>query len=176
MNANIIIESRSLQLRLTTAEDLNYVIETEGHADSREYVFAWPLVRHLEAIGNEDEIHLIIQNHEQKRIGYIILRGCSNPNDSIELIRINISDQGKGYGKQAIRLIQEYVFLHLHAHRLWLDVKETNTRAKHVYESAGFVVEGTLRECIKTNEAYESLTLMGILISEFQRLREKEIL
>ena len=176
MNLEIIIESREMQLRLTTPADLEYVIETERHADNREYVFAWDLERHLEAINNENELHLIIQNHEKKRIGYMILRGCSDPNDSIELTRVSISNKGHGYGKQAIRLIQEYVFLHLQAHRLWLDVKETNSRAKHVYESAGFVVEGTLRECIKTNGAYESLTLMGILNSEFQCLSEKECL
>jgi len=100
LNSDIIIESREMQLRLTTSADLEYVIETERHLENREYVFAWALERHLEAINNEDELHLIIQNHEKKRIGYMILRGCSNPNDSIELTRINISDKGHGYGNK----------------------------------------------------------------------------
>ena len=41
------------------------------------------------------------------------------------------------------------------AHRLWLDVKEQNTRARAVYEKEGFRYEGTLRECLKGPEGFE---------------------
>ncbi|WP_315969956.1 GNAT family protein [Brevibacillus massiliensis] len=82
-------------------------------------------------------------------------------------MRIVITDKGKGYGKEATGLIQDFVFTQLKAHRLWLDVKDHNLRAIHVYESAGFQVEGKLRECIRTDDRYESLIIMGILEREY---------
>lgn len=117
-------------------------------------------------------LHVVIEDLIGVKIGYMILAGLTNDNDCIELTRINISHKGRGYGKQAIRLIQKYVFHHLHAHRLWLDVKDFNDRAKHVYESSGFIAEGLLRECIKKNDAYESLIIMGILRNEYLKLTE----
>lgn len=105
-------------------------------------------------------------------MGYIILAGLTNKNNCIELVRINIADNGKGFGKESIKLIQEFVFNDLKAHRLWLDVKEQNNRAKHVYELAGFKVEGLLRECLKKEESYESLIIMGKLKDKYNRLRE----
>ena len=51
----------------------------------------------------------------------------------------------KGLGRACVRLLKRMAFRDLHAHRLWLDVKARNLRAKALYESEGYVVEGTLR-------------------------------
>jgi RimJ/RimL family protein N-acetyltransferase len=61
--------------------------------------------------------------------------------------------------------------------RLWLDVKESNERARHVYESEGFLVEGILRECLKGEYGFESLVVMSILRDEYddaQQVTEPE--
>ena len=55
-----------------------------------------------------------------------------------------------------------------HNHRLWLDVKVQNQRAQAIYKAAGFVVEGTLRECLKSEYGYESLMIMSILQQEYK--------
>ena len=64
---------------------------------------------------------------------------------SLEFRRIVITDKGKGYGRESLRLIKKMAFEELSAHRLWLDVKDHNLRARHVYEAEGFMVEGVLR-------------------------------
>jgi diamine N-acetyltransferase len=56
----------------------------------------------------------------------------------------------------------------LTAHRLWLDVKEWNLRARTLYEREGFRYEGTLRECCKETTGYSSLIVMSILESEYR--------
>lgn len=40
-------------------------------------------------------------------------------------------------------------------------------RAKKLYESEGFIVEGCLRECLKTFDKWESLIIMSILKKEY---------
>ncbi|MFU1792606.1 GNAT family N-acetyltransferase [Paenibacillus azoreducens] len=168
MSGNI-IKSDQILLRRTQAEDLDFVLDTEAVEDSRRYVFTWPKEKHEFAMNNDDQLHIIIENMAGEKLGYIILAGLRNEHHCIELTRINMASKNKGYGKEAISLIQNYVFHKLQAHRLWLDVKEDNARARHVYESAGFTMEGTLRECIHTNGVYESLVIMGMLASEYKQ-------
>jgi len=64
-------------------------------------------------------------------------------------------------------MVKKLCFEEWRAHRLWLDVKEHNMRARHLYESEGFVREGVLRECIRNGETYESLIVMSMLEQEY---------
>ena len=78
-----------------------------------------------------------------------------------------MAEKGKGYGRSALDQIKQQAFEDYSAHRLWLDVIEPNHRARKLYEQAGFVYEGTLRECHKTETGFVSLVLMSMLRSEY---------
>ena len=65
-----------------------------------------------------------------------------------------IVQKGQGYGHAALRLLKKVAFEQWQAHRLWLDVKDFNHRARHLYAAEGFVVEGTLRECLKNGDSF----------------------
>ena len=53
-----------------------------------------------------------------------------------------MTEKGRGHGRAALRLAIELAFEEHGAHRLWLDVKPHNERARALYRSAGFVEEG----------------------------------
>ncbi|QJC50908.1 GNAT family N-acetyltransferase [Paenibacillus albicereus] len=171
---NDLIISNELRIRKTDSEDLDYVLATEQHPESTDFVFLWSREKHLASISNQDHLHLIIENSDRRHIGYFILSGRTSPNSCIELIRMNMSAKGKGHGTKALRLLLDYLVHHLHVHRVWLDVMETNSRALHVYRSVGFKEEGILRECIKTRTGFESLIIMGILKSEWHDCDKSE--
>ena len=82
-------------------------------------------------------------------------------------MRIVITDKGSGYGKSAVSLIKQWCFEVQNAHRLWVDVLEHNTRARHVYKTQGFICEGILRECIKAENSYQSLAVMSVLSKDY---------
>lgn len=125
----------NLRLRLTAARDLQFVLNAEQSADNRDYVGQWSIEQHRAALSDLDIQHLVVEQlGDQNLIGYIILAGITSPNQSIEFRRIVVTEKGRGYGKQALRLTKQLVFEHLHAHRLWLDVLASNLRARHVYE------------------------------------------
>ncbi len=152
----------------TSENDLDFVLSAEQNVENRSFVTVWSREQHLDAIRNQDLRPLIIQDTaDGKRVGYIILAGLADVNRSIEFRRIVVTEKGKGYGREALRLVKEMAFQELKAHRLWLDVKEHNVRARELYESEGFVAEGLLRECVKGESGFESLVVMSILISEF---------
>ena len=156
-----------VRLRPTAEEDLAFVMDAERHEENSPFVVWWARDRHQDTLSNEDQAHLILERTEDARaVGYVILAGLANVDASIEFLRIVVTEKGRGYGRAALRLVKKLAFEELGAHRLWLDVKEYNHRARRAYESEGFVVEGTLRECLKAGDAFESLVVMSILESE----------
>ena len=146
---------------------MNYVLETEQDPESKNFILLWSREQHEEAIGNTDYLHLVVEDRDRKQIGYVIVLGMLNPNSCFEILRINLSVRNKGYGKKVMKLVMNYLFIQLEAHRVWLDVREGNIRAINLYKSLGFKLEGTLRECIKNEGKYDSLLLMGILKTEY---------
>jgi diamine N-acetyltransferase len=110
--------------------------------------------------------HLIVES--DVAIGYVIVYGLTDPNQNLCIQRIVITQKGKGYGKATLRLIQELAFGTWNAHRLWLDVKDFNDRARHVYESVGFQFEGILRDVVKVEDRFESYAILSILKPEYK--------
>ena len=158
----------SIRLVGTRENDLDFVLSAEQSAENRSFVTVWTREQHLGALSNKDLCSLIIENTaDGRRVGYIILAGLADINQSIEFRRMVVTEKGKGYGREALRLVKQIAFHELKAHRLWLDVKDHNVRARHLYESEGFVAEGLLRECIKGEVGFESLVLMSMLSSEY---------
>ncbi len=158
-----------IELRRTTENDLEYVLSAEGDEQNRRFITAWPEEKHRGVLDDADIEHLIIESKPtNQHIGFVILAGLQSENRNIEFMRIVITEKGKGYGRAAVRAIKRHAFDTLEAHRLWLDVKEHNMRARVLYENEGFHYEGTLRECIKGSDGFESLVVMSMLEQEYR--------
>ena len=156
-----------ISLRKTEEKDLDYVLAAEQDPANRMFVIPWSRDEHRQALVKPDLAHLIVQG--DRELGYVILAGLQDPNETIEFRRIVITEKGKGFGKRAVQLVKELAFDRYRANRLWLDVKEGNQRAQSLYKAQGFVVEGVLRQRLKTETGYESLVVMSILREEYER-------
>ncbi len=167
MNMHLIMKVNKPNLCLCKTEevDLDYIVSAENDHENRQYIIPWSREQHLQAILNPDTAHLIVKN--ETRIGYVILAGLLDFNQTIEFRRIVITEKGKGYGKATVEIVKKLAFETYNAHRLWLDVKVQNKVAQAVYKKSGFVVEGILRECLKVDSKYDSLIIMSILQQEY---------
>jgi RimJ/RimL family protein N-acetyltransferase len=154
-------------LRPTEVDDLSYVVAAEQHDENNAFIVSWTYDQHRGALFGTDLAHLIVEDESGKLVGFIILAGLESPHQNIEFRRIVITEKGKGYGQEAIQQVQRFAFTRLSAHRLWLEVKEGNHRARYIYEKLGFREEGILRECLKNGEQFESLVVMSILSHEY---------
>ena len=163
----ILIENSDVKIIYTKEQDLPFILEAER--ENSEFVGQWTIEQHGKALNDEDILHLLIKETDGINIGYIIIKGLTNQNDSIELMRIVITEKNKGYGKIVLSLLKKWCFEIKHAHRLWLDVREKNIGAQYVYEKQGFKNEGILRECIKYGNSYQSLIVMSILSQEYKK-------
>lgn len=161
------------RLRPTMQSDLDYVLSLERDPENLPYITPWEKIQHEAAIRFPDFRHFIIEaGPELERGGFLILIGCRNQHQSIELKRMVVQNKHQGVGRAALRVVKKIAFDDLGAHRFWLDIKKRNTRAQALYVSEGFVFEGELREAVKVEDGYDSLVVMSMLQEEYARRRK----
>jgi diamine N-acetyltransferase len=157
----------AIRLRSTTRDDLDFVVAAEHDLDNQRFIIPWLRDRHAAALSDPDIAHRILDDDSFGRVGFVIVASLTNPHDNLEFRRIVVTAKRRGLGRTAVRLVKRFAFVERRAHRLWLDVKEQNRRARLLYETEGFVVEGVLRECLKGAQGFESLVVMSMLTHEY---------
>ena len=84
-------------------------------------------------------------------------------------VRILVGPRGRdrGLGSEAVRLVVAHAFATTDLHRIGLEVFAFNPRAQHVYERAGFVVEGRLRDAFRFDGERIDAVVMSLLRPEW---------
>ena len=163
-----------VRLRPTMQSDLEFVVSLEQDPENLPFITPWERTQHEAAIRFPDFRHFIVEGGEGlASVGFLILIGCRSQHQSLELKRMVVRSKGEGFGRAALRVAKKVAFDDLGAHRFWLDVKKRNVRAKALYDSEGFVVEGELRESVKVQGGFESLIVMSVLAAEFAARRAR---
>ncbi len=170
---------QNLKFRRAIVEDLEFVWEVENDPENVLLIGQNSLAEHTASIQDEDHQYWMAELHHgvvkdrtpvKTRIGFVILKGCTNPHQSVELYRIALKERDKGYGYKFLKFIQGITFEHGRVHRVWIDVLSTNARAIAVYEKVGFIREGCLRECYRSPSGeFETLYLYAMLSHEYQK-------
>lgn len=78
----------------------------------------------------------------------------------------------RGIGTEVTKLMVVYGFEKLNLNRIWLGVNAENKGGVRAYEKAGFVHEGILRQEQYRNFQYYDVVRMGLLRSEYEKMRE----
>jgi RimJ/RimL family protein N-acetyltransferase len=157
-----------VKLRRTGEADLDFVIAAEADREASPWVTQWSRERHREAIVHSDEAHLIAVDDEGERIGFVLLAGLADEHRSLELRRIVVTEPGRGTGREVLRLAVDRCFREHAAHRVWLDVKPGNERAKRAYRAVGFSYEATMRD-VQRNAGgqWDTLEIMSVLAGDW---------
>ena len=157
-----------VRLRPTMQSDIPFVLSLEHDDANLPFITPWERTQHEAAIRFPDFRHFFVVGGDGRdAAGFVILIGCRSQHHSLELKRMVIQDKRQGYGRAALRIAKKIAFDDLGAHRFWLDVKSRNTVAKSLYDSEGFVPEGTLREAVKVPGGFDSMIVMSMLHAEF---------
>ncbi|GAA2387786.1 MULTISPECIES: GNAT family N-acetyltransferase [Gordonia] len=103
-----------------------------------------------------------------RRVGLVELVYIDQVHRNCEFqIIIAPGEQGRGYAGAATRAALDFAFRSLNLHKVYLLVDTENAAAIHVYEKAGFVVEGVLRREFFADGAYRDATRMGIFQDDY---------
>ena len=160
-------QDNEIVLRPTHLTELPFILTAERHPENSPYIGQWSQGQHQRMMTHADAAHLIAI-YNDRPVGYVILTGLESPHQAINLQRIVVTEKGQGYGRQILRWVKAFAFNQLDCHCLWLDVIASNQRAKSLYKSEGFVLEGILRDRWKTADGYEPMLMMSLLEAEFR--------
>lgn len=113
---------------------------------------------------SDENRHFAIVNGSDEYLGTVSLKAISQEDRSAEYaVVVRKAARGTGVAKLATKELLDYAFHTLGLHRVYLNVLEKNQHARHFYTKCGFVYEGTSRDAILLDGAYESLAWYGII-------------
>ena len=179
------LAGKKTYLRGLQAKDLeDYLIDWYNDREVTRYLFrgtypGTPERLQLEYQANcastRDIELLLLERKDDIALGVAGLYGINPVAHSAEL-RMLIGEKsywGKGYATEATQLLLAYAFEVLNLHKVYLGVNAAQGNAVRVYEKAGFVREGRLRDEIYRNGRYYDAIRMSILKSEYQQEKYK---
>jgi RimJ/RimL family protein N-acetyltransferase len=161
-----------VRLRRAGADDLDFVVATEGMAHNHLRIGQWPRERHEACLADADYAYWLALDDQDRPLGYAILRGLTDRHGNVALQRISIAAPGQGTGRAFLVALADWAFAETSCHRFWFDVFIDNAVARALYRAIGFVEEGVQRESIvRVDGQRASLVQMSTLRPEWQALR-----
>ncbi len=168
MTEGYIVQNNRIGFRPSTEDDIELIMEMENDIENSPYIRLWNREKHMAAIDDDNIAQVMVETVDTKTVvGIVILIGLKDADRNLEFKRIAIKDKGMGFGRDAVQLIKKFAFENAGVHRLWLEVIEYNDRARKLYETEGFIFEGTHRKSMKVGDKYFSLHVMSILDEEY---------
>lgn len=166
------LTGKLVHLRLLEANDLALLARWRNDPDA----FRWFSSAHLIAESEQADWYERYRRDATQRqwmieklggdtVGTLALMNIDHHHQSAEVGRvlINGEQRGRGYAREATKLLTDYAFNELNLQRLWLVVFSDNARALAFYEACGFCVEGVQRRAAWKAGAFRDLIMMALL-------------
>lgn len=167
MNSNV-------KLRVTEKDDLPFLHKLHNDPSVMDFWFSEShlsmekLKQNYEERLEDDKLRQFILTKNDERLGFVGIVRISSKNRNGEfVIMIDPDHQGNGYAKEATKLAIGYAFNQLNLHKLYLTVDSVNKKAIHIYEQAGFQVEGEKKEHFFVNGTYHDALSMYALARDY---------
>lgn len=123
------------------------------------------------AQAKDEALYIIADPKDDRCLGHVGLYKIDHRIRSAEFA-ILVGEKkawGTGVGRAATAFMLRFGFEDLALHRVYLEVLETNERARKLYESLGFVHEGKLRHAQWKGGRYLDVHVMAILEDEWRK-------
>jgi RimJ/RimL family protein N-acetyltransferase len=117
-----------------------------------------------------DQLYLAITERATGQfVGEVVLENLDpdNRSCSFRIALVGPRAYGRGFGSEATALILAHAFNATSINRIELEVHDFNPRARHVYDQAGFVYEGTKRQALFWDGQWIDTHIMAVLSSDW---------
>src|SRR5699024_926316 len=163
-----------LHLRVLEKDDLEFLHKLHNDPNVMDFWFSEShlsmeqLKQHFDKGIEDDNLRQFILTENNERLGFVGIVCISPKHRHAEfVIMIDPGHQGNGHATAATRLAIRYAFNTLNLHKLYLIVDKENKKAIHIYEKAGFQVEGEKNEHFFVNGSYHDAISMYILAEDY---------
>jgi RimJ/RimL family protein N-acetyltransferase len=172
-------EGERIRLRAAEPEDLPFFqsFDQDTEATLNSWLIPFPrsqagdrrwLEKAMLEEPENDECRLTIELKEHGAIGGISTHACDKRMGTFRYgIAIGREYWGKGYAKEAIRILLRYYFEELRYQKVTVNVYAFNERSIKLHEKLGFQHEGRLRRMIYTGGEFHDEIYLGLTREEF---------
>jgi RimJ/RimL family protein N-acetyltransferase len=116
---------------------------------------------------------VIVNAADDLALGFIQASGIDPLNRVAELgICLDVAGRGKGFGREAIGLLEKYLMQVFNVRKIWLRVSSNNTVAIALYHSSGFREAGTLKKHHFANGRFRDVLMMEKFLTKAKAYRE----
>jgi diamine N-acetyltransferase len=163
----VTLKGKNIYLRALEPEDLDFVYIVENdeqiwEMSSTQTPYSRFLIKEYLENTHKDiyevkQLRLVICSNDHATLGLIDLFDF-NPMHNRAGVSVLIAEKenrGKGYGAEALELIVNYGFTHLHLHQLYANISEDNEVSIKLFENRGFNKVGVKKEWNRVKDIYK---------------------
>jgi RimJ/RimL family protein N-acetyltransferase len=156
-----------IAVRAATVDDVVFIAAAQSVPHARGFVHPATEDEVRAALGRDDRATFVI-TRDGAPAGMMLVALEPNLPWLVEFRRLIVTDPGRGIGTVAVRWLIDWAFGERRAHRIWLDVVESNARARALYERCGFIHEGTYRDGYRNDGdgTFGNLCIYGLLATD----------
>ena len=179
----MLLENENIRLRAVEPEDLDRLYLWENNTQfwdvgntrnpySR-FILKQYIVNADKDIYETKQLRLmIISVKSTETVGTVDLFDFDIHNSRIALgLFVDTAFQGKGYAKESLRLVEEYVFEYLKINQLYCHISENNKASMRMFEQEHYENSGLLKDWIKTIKGFENI----VLFQQFKKVYLKRM-
>lgn len=117
---------------------------------------------------NQESVYFTVIDKLDEPIGFVVLNKINqiNKNCTLTIVIGESASQGKGYGKETMKLIIGYAFNTLNLNKISVEVISINEPAMNLYKALGFVEEGILKKHFFSDGQYMDVLIMSLFRTE----------
>ena len=162
-------ENENIRLRAVEPEDLDRLYAWENNTQlwdvgntrnpySR-YILKQYIVNSDKDIYESKQLRLMMVSVKTgDTVGTVDLFDFDIHNSRIALgLYVDAAFQGKGYARESLHLVEEYLFDYLKINQLYCHIAENNTASMRMFEQEKYEKTGLLRDWIKTANGFENI-------------------
>jgi diamine N-acetyltransferase len=173
----VLLENENIRLRAVEPEDLDRLYAWENNTQLwdvgntrnpySKYVLKQYIVDSDKDIYESKQLRLMMVSVKTgETVGTVDLFDFDIHNSRIALgLFVDVAYQGKGYARESLHLIEEYVFTYLKINQLYCHISENNTASMRMFEQEKYEKTGLLKDWIKTATGFENIVV-------FQQFKE----
>jgi len=178
-----LLENENIRLRAVEPEDLDRLYAWENNpqlwdvGNTRNPYSRYVLKQYI--INSDKDIYetrqlrlMMVSVLTGETVGTVDLFDFDIHNSRIALgLFVDAAYQGKGYAKQSLHLVEEYVFGYLKINQLYCHIAENNIPSIRLFEQEQYYKNGLLKDWIKTVNGFENI----VLFQQFKEVYTKQL-
>lgn len=171
----VTLKGKHIYLRALESEDLNFLYDVENDesiweiSNTRTPYSKFLLKQYLDHAQKDiyevKQLRLVISSYTNEILGLIDIFDFDfdNRRAGIGVLIKNELDRGKGYGSEALQLVINYCFKHLHLHQLYCNISEENDASLSLFTNQGFQKIGLKKDWNLINGNYKNEYLLQLI-------------